>query len=114
MLRLNDFTNYSVDGVLDRRALQSAISNWNREGMGDNANLVAMRGEMVTMLSVFGHAKGSISRSYVNEISDVISIDDIERLWLRSEWPEGWLEHRRQYEWAPISNIDLMMGCSKP
>ena len=149
MLRLEDFTNYSVDGVFDRKALQSAISDWNREGMGDNANLIAMRGEMVTMLTVFGHAKvialapiltlltlilyssvltliltrliltlnhakGSISRSYVNEISDVLSIDDVEGLWLRNEWPKGWLEHRRQYEWGPLTNIDLMMGSYKP
>ena len=53
----DDFKNYSVDGVFDRSALVAAISDWNREGMGDQANMVAMRGEMVTMLTVFGHAK---------------------------------------------------------
>lgn len=79
-------------------------------GPSDQSTVFGMRGEMATMFTVFGHPPGSEKRNWWTGLfSDVLSNDDLEALWQRSEYPKGWREHRRRFSWAPMTNNDLIM-----
>jgi hypothetical protein len=107
--RLDAFLAFAdEDGYFGTAEFERAIEHLGKEKGGDATFLVAQRGELATMLTVFGHARGSTARS-LRPLANVMSRDDVEALWWRSEWPTGWLERRRA-EWAPITEIDLLMG----
>ena len=106
---LASFANSNGDFHIEN--FENEIAHFSKKfGPNDGPAVFGQRGEMATMLSVFGHPPGQETRNYFTGLwSDVMSVDDMAALWLRSEWPKGWHEHRRVFEWSPLSNVDLVM-----
>jgi len=98
----------SNDGSFGPAELQVAVDHYCDMYGGTSQQMEEVRRLMALTLTVFGHAKGSVHRA-LWPLSNVLSKDDLEALWLREEWPKGWLD-RRRVEWAPFTEIDVFVG----
>jgi hypothetical protein len=72
------------------------------------AYLTNTRGEMATMLTVFGHHNGSTFRWLFG--FKVLTVDDMEALWMRNEWPRNWEKSHRKVQWASFTFTDVAMA----
>jgi len=102
--RLDKFLSFAdKDGNLGPREIQAALDYNVKMKGGNDVFMTNTQGEMVAILSVFGRRRSCFFwQNYITK-------DDVEALWWRFEWPEGWLK-RRTPEGNGITSIDFSMG----
>lgn len=102
--RLKTFLSFAKDGKFGPPEFEAAIDYNCKSSKCNDFYLRNTRGELATMLSVFGHQQG------FNWLNNFMYVDDIEALWIRNEWPSGWLQERRHPVGYGLTGTDIRMG----
>lgn len=102
--RFEEFVSFANEkGEMGTAEMNKAVNHFAVKNKASKKWLFAPEGELITIIAAFGHKKHKFGpREY-------LTIEDIENLWVKCEYPEGWFE-RRTPETKAFSTIDLMMG----
>jgi len=98
--KLDIFKSFSNSGKFYAEDFAKAIDHNVKKHEADTHAMFNMRGELSTMLAVFGR-----------EGNNYMTTDDIEALWWRSEWPQDWADTiRKPCPYGQFTSHDLTMG----
>lgn len=83
---LNRFLGFAKNGLFGMGELEALVDQNSVDFFGNESDLSATRGEMATILAVFGTYNNSLWRWMFG--LKVITVDDVRALWIRHEFPQ--------------------------